>query len=75
MTPRTDVCLADLSRLAWHKSSYSSAQGNCLEVATLPGGQTAVRDSRRRAGPALVMTSAAWQALCDAIKMGKLDQL
>jgi Domain of unknown function (DUF397) len=71
----TNVRTANLSRLAWRKSSYSSAQGNCVEVATLPGGHTAVRDSRRRTGPALVVTSAAWHAFRDEIKMGKLDQL
>lgn len=75
MTTRTNVCPADLSGLVWSKSSYSSAQGNCVEVATLPGGQTAVRDSRRRAGPALVVTSATWQAFCSSIKTGGLDHL
>lgn len=59
--------------LAWRKSSYSSAQGNCVEVARLPGGRLAIRDSRRRAGPALVVARPAWRALCHAIKTGGLD--
>lgn len=54
----------------WRKSSYSSAQGNCVEVAALPGGQAAVRDSKQQAGPALVFPAAAWREFCHAIKAG-----
>ncbi|MCS0637071.1 DUF397 domain-containing protein [Streptomyces sp. LP05-1] len=41
------------ARLAWVKSSYSGAQGNCVEVAVLPGGGYALRDSKAPQGPAL----------------------
>ena len=34
------------------KSSYSASQGECVEIAALPGG-AAVRDSKDPDGPAL----------------------
>jgi hypothetical protein len=47
--------------LDWRKSSYSSAQGECVEVATLPDGGRAVRDSKDPAGPVLRLTPRQWQ--------------
>ena len=35
----------------WVKSSFSFANGNCVEVAGLPGDTVGIRDSRIRAGP------------------------
>lgn len=46
---------------AWRKSSFSNPSGNCVEAAELGGG-VALRDSRFPHGPALVFTSAAWEA-------------
>ncbi|MFJ2560266.1 MULTISPECIES: DUF397 domain-containing protein [unclassified Streptomyces] len=47
---------------AWFKSSYSSENGtNCVEVADLrPIAHVGIRDSKRKAGPALVVPAAAW---------------
>jgi Domain of unknown function (DUF397) len=61
---------AELSGLAWRKSSYSTAQGNCVEFAALPVGRVAVRDSRQPGGDALVLTHATWRAFCSAVKTG-----
>ncbi|MGW6454772.1 DUF397 domain-containing protein [Streptomyces sp. NPDC055078] len=45
---------------AWVKSSYSSgAEGNCVEVADLTC-NVAIRDSKHKQGPALVVPSTAW---------------
>ena len=39
--------------LTWRKSSFSGGQGgDCVEVAELPDGGRAVRDSKDLAGPA-----------------------
>lgn len=47
----------------WIKSSYSGPTGgNCVEVAFLTGGEVAVRSSRHPDGPALIFTSAEWDA-------------
>lgn len=54
----------------WRKSSYSNPSGNCVEAAELGGG-VALRDSRFPDGPALVFTSASWDAfLCRVNDMG-----
>jgi hypothetical protein len=52
---------------AWRKSSYSNPSGNCVEAAGLAGG-VALRDSRSPADPALVFTSATWDAFVRGMK-------
>jgi hypothetical protein len=44
----------ELRAARWRKSWRSSAQGNCVETAKLPGGEVAVRNSRHPEGPALI---------------------
>jgi Domain of unknown function (DUF397) len=62
------------SNLTWVKSSYSGSQGgNCVEVATRPGGGRAVRDSKDPHGPALSFTPAQWAAFTDGIRDGEFD--
>ncbi len=56
----------------WHKSSYSTAQGNCVEVAPLPGG-AAVRDSKDPAGPVLRFSADAWRAFIVDVRDGEFD--
>ncbi len=52
----------------WRKSSYSSAEGDCVEVATLPDGGRAVRDSKDPHGPTLTFTPAQWRTFLEAVK-------
>ena len=49
------------------KSSHSSLQGECVEVATNVPGTVAVRDSKDPDGPILRFTPAAWTAFTRAI--------
>ncbi|MFC8849517.1 MULTISPECIES: DUF397 domain-containing protein [unclassified Micromonospora] len=58
----TDLTGIDLTGAAWRKSSRSSSQGNCMEVAANIPGLVAVRDSKDQRGPVLVFTSAGWDA-------------
>jgi Domain of unknown function (DUF397) len=52
----------------WIKSSHSYANGNCVEVAGLPGGLIAVRNSRDRAGTVLRFTPDTWRAFLGGIR-------
>jgi Domain of unknown function (DUF397) len=55
--------------LIWIKSSYSGSQGSeCVEVAELPGGGRAVRDSKDPDGPVLTFGAGAWRSFTDQIK-------
>ncbi|HCU91860.1 MAG TPA: DUF397 domain-containing protein [Actinobacteria bacterium] len=60
----------DLSRAAWHKSSYSSQSGNCVEVALNLPGIVAVRDSKNPHGMALVVTREAWETFIRLLNRG-----
>ena len=66
---------ADRLRVTWTKSSWSNPDGNCVEVATLPGGDIAVRNSRDPQGPALVYTPAEIEAFVRGAKTGEFDAL
>ncbi|MEU0493324.1 DUF397 domain-containing protein [Nocardiopsis sp. NPDC006139] len=49
----------------WHKSSYSGAQGDCVEVSE--GSITAVRDTRHRELGHLEFAAAEWVAAVGAL--------
>ena len=51
----------ELARATWHTATYTQGNGACVEVAGLSGGRVAVRDTKDRTGPAIVMTAEAWQ--------------
>lgn len=59
----------------WIKSRHSNAEGNCVEVAALVGGDIAVRNSRDPDGPALVYTPAEVSAFLAGAKEGEFDHL
>ena len=57
----------------WVKSSLSFANGNCVEVAHLPGGGVAVRDSKDRAKAPHVYNRAEWEAFLAGARNGEFD--
>ena len=59
----------------WRKSSASNPTGNCVELAELPDGEVAVRNSRHPAGPTLVYTRAEIAAFIRGVRAGEFDDL
>ncbi len=53
----------------WRKSSYSSAEGDCVEAGNGPGA-VMVRDTQDRGGPVLAVPSAAWREFAGRVKAG-----
>ncbi|MBF6217883.1 DUF397 domain-containing protein [Nocardia gipuzkoensis] len=61
-----------LSGATWFKSSYSSADRDCVEVAFLREG-VGVRDSKNPTGQALVFTPSEWDSFTSHMTSGELD--
>ena len=59
------------SEMVWRKSSFSTAEGNCVEVAELPEGARAVRDSKDPSGPVLWFTPSEWAAFVAGVHSGE----
>ena len=63
-----------LAALTFRKSTFSNGQGgNCVEVAELPDGGTAVRHSKNPTGPVIEYTAAEWKAFIEGVKAGEFD--
>ena len=58
----------------WVKSSLSFSNGNCVEVASLGGGQIGVRDSKDVTGPVLRFTPGEWRAFLGGARNGEFDR-
>ena len=66
------VRASSLTGAAWRKSVRSGPTGgNCVEVAFLAGGDVALRNSRQPDGPALIFTTAEWDAFLGGARDGE----
>jgi hypothetical protein len=63
----------DRSRAVWRTSSYTNNGGACVEVADNLPGIVAVRDSKDRNGPVLVLSSTRWREFIAGIRAGELS--
>ncbi len=61
--------------LHWFTSSYSGGNGDsCVEVARLPAGGVAVRDTKDRSRPAHRYGAGEWGAFLTAVRAGEFDR-
>jgi hypothetical protein len=61
------------AQLDWLRSSFCSAN-SCVEVASLPGGGRAVRDSKAAGvSPTLMFTAEEWSSFLAGVKAGDFD--
>ncbi|KLJ00223.1 DUF397 domain-containing protein [Streptomyces albidoflavus] len=54
--------------VTWHKSSYSNAGGNCVEVGRGVPGVVPFRDSKVEGGPVVAVGTAAWSAFVAGVR-------
>jgi hypothetical protein len=63
----------DLSNAVWRKSTQSSSNGGCVEVADL-GEHIALRDSKILDGPVLLFTAMEWDCFLDGVDKGEFHR-
>lgn len=69
------VPAAQIEGVTWLKARASLGAGECVEVAELPDGGVALRNSRDPEGPALVFTRGELRAFLDGAKGSEFDGL
>jgi hypothetical protein len=63
----------DVSSAVWITSRFCNNSA-CVQVAHLPGGMVALRDSKNTARPAHVFNQEEWAAFITGVKAGDFDQ-
>jgi Domain of unknown function (DUF397) len=71
MDDKRELYAADLSTATWRTSTYTGNNGQCVEIAELPGGAVAIRDSKSPHREALRFTAAEWAAFLSGVHAGE----
>jgi Domain of unknown function (DUF397) len=59
---------------SWRKSSFSTYNGNCVEIGRLDSDIIGVRDTKHYGrGPVLAFTQDGWSAFLGGVKAGEFD--
>jgi hypothetical protein len=72
---KNGISATQLPGVTWQKSRRSNPSGNCVELAPLPGGGIAMRNSRDPNGPALIYTPDEITAFILGARDGDFDNL
>ena len=64
-----------LAAASWRISSFSGNNGTCVQVATLPDGRIAVRNSNHPDAGVVLFTAAEMTAWIHGVKAGEFDDL
>ena len=66
----------DIARATWRKSSISSYNGSCFEIARLLADRVGVRDTKDKgSGPVLIFSQSEWNAFLSGAKAGEFDSI
>jgi hypothetical protein len=69
---KAELYALDLTDADWTKSSFSAGENDCVEIAVLPGGARAVRDSEHPEREPLRYTATEWAAFRQGMIAGEL---
>ncbi|MGP2440656.1 DUF397 domain-containing protein [Streptomyces sp. JW3] len=70
--PKAELYAEELSGARWRKASASAGENDCVEVAELPRGARAVRDSKNPERDPLRFTASEWAAFRAGVIAGEL---
>jgi hypothetical protein len=68
MADTDDYSRVHPAKADWRKSSFSTSNGNCIEVAFLAGGDVGVRDSKSTGSPCLRFRPDRWATFLNDIR-------
>ena len=69
------ISAARLTMAHWRKSTASNPSGSCVEIAELPDGMIAMRNSRDKSGPALIYRRTELAVFLRGVQDGEFDSL
>ncbi|HTJ68044.1 MAG TPA: DUF397 domain-containing protein [Actinospica sp.] len=59
--------------LAWRKAASCTSGASCVEIADLPDGGAAMRDSKCSDSPELHFSASEWAGFITAVRAGEFD--
>ena len=66
------VTSAEVNRVSWRKSTFSSMNGSCVEIGRVLPDRIGVRDTKDNgAGPVLFFTGPEWSAFVAGVREGE----